>query len=178
MSPACLAWSLVPAMSSGQFIGVVVALMALGFLLLGAELFVIPGFGIAGVLGALCLGSGVVLSWSAFGASWGVALLCGSLGVAFLAVLVFFKSGAGKRMQLESSLAGASAVSEDEERHLGRRGVAFTMLRPSGIGEFGDERMQVETDGDFLAKGTPLVVVAVEMGRVVVEEAPPDTGNG
>ena len=54
---------------------------------------------------------------------------------------------------------------------MGQRGVAYTMLRPSGVGEFGEERFEVETDGDFIQKGTPIVVVAVEMGRVVVEEA-------
>ena len=48
------------------------------------------------------------------------------------------------------------------------------VLRPAGVAEFGDERVEVETDGDYIAQGQPVVVVDVQMGRVVVEEVEDD----
>lgn len=167
----------VPAWSSGQLMGVVVALMIIGLLLLGAEVFVIPGFGVAGVLGVVALGGGVTIAWANWGAMAGVLLLFASLTGTVVFVFLFFKSRAGNRLMLGDTLENTSAVSDDEKRLIGKRGVAVTMLRPSGAAEFGEERVEVETDGDFIPQGQPVVVTAVEMGRVVVELAPVDSVN-
>ncbi|MFH2006489.1 MAG: NfeD family protein [bacterium] len=159
-----------PAWSTGQLVGLVVILMIAGFIMLGAEVFVIPGFGVAGVLGITSLIAGTVLAWLSLSGMWGLVLLFVSLGGTVILLLLFFKSRAGKRLVLDSSLEGSSAVSDEDRRLLGRRGVAYTMLRPAGVAEFGEERVEVETDGDYIAKGAPVIVTAVEMGRVVVEE--------
>lgn len=163
----------VPAWTTGQIVGLVIALMVVGFLLLAAEVFVIPGFGVAGVLGIVSLGGGVAIAWASWGAMTGATLLLGSLAGTVLFVVLFLKSRAGDRLMLSDTLENTRAVSDDDERLIGRQGVAVTMLRPSGAAEFGEERVEVETDGDFIASGSPVLVTAVEMGRVVVELAPP-----
>lgn len=167
------------AMSTGSWLALVVSLLVLGFAFLGAELFVIPGFGVAGVVGIASLVAGVSIAWVKFGTMWGVVLLGGSLLATLAALMVLFKTGAGRRLTLETSLAGTSAVATEQgERLLGAEGVAVTMLRPSGSAEFGDERVEVETDGEFLPKGTRVRVVAVRLGRVVVEAAPAGAAPG
>ena len=40
----------------------VVALLVTGYLLMAAEIFVIPGFGVAGIGGFICLGAGCYLA--------------------------------------------------------------------------------------------------------------------
>jgi membrane-bound serine protease (ClpP class) len=172
MIPDAAPWVTASTWTGGQLVALVIALMVMGLLLLAAEVFVIPGFGIAGVLGIASLGGGVVLAWGSWGAMTGVTLLFGSLAGTVLFALLFFKSRAGNRLMLDETLASTTAVSDDDKRLIGRQGVAVTMLRPSGAAEFGEERVEVETDGDFIAQGQPVVVVAVEMGRVVVELAP------
>lgn len=168
-----------PALGTGSSLTLVVGLLIVGFTLLGVELFVIPGFGITGILGIAGLLAGVTLGWIQYGALWGVALLGASLLVTLVAVAVLLKSRVGKRLVLESSLAGAVAVpSKEAERLLGAEGVAVTMLRPSGSAEFAGERVEVETDGAYIAKGTPVRVVAVKLGRVVVEEATDEAPGG
>jgi membrane-bound serine protease (ClpP class) len=158
--------------TEGQLLSLVIALMVIGFMLLAAEVFVIPGFGVAGVLGLVSLGGGVIIAWANWGAMAGATLLLGSLAGTALFVVLFFKSRVGDRLMLGSTLENTSAVSDEDKRLLGRRGVAVTMLRPSGAAEFGEERVEVETDGDFIHEGQPVVVTAVEeMGRVVVELA-------
>jgi len=162
----------VPAWTTGQIVGLVVALMVIGFLLLAAEVFVIPGFGVAGVLGVVSLGGGVAIAWATWGVGTGATLLLGSLAGTVLFVFLFFKSRVGDRLILGDSLEDTKAVSDEDKRLIGRQGVAVTMLRPSGAAEFGEDRVEVETDGDFIGQGSPVVVTAVEMGRVVVELAP------
>ncbi len=160
--------------TTGQLVGLVVALMVLGFLLLGAEVFVIPGFGVAGVLGLAALGGGVVVAWSSFGSGVGFMLLLGSLAGTVVLVLLFLRSRVGQRLELGDTLEDTSAVSDESRRLLGHVGVAVTPLRPSGAAEFGEERLEVETEGEYILAGRKVLVTAVKMGRVVVEQAPSD----
>lgn len=161
-----------PAVGSGSWLAMVVILMVLGFAFLGAELFVIPGFGVAGIIGVGGLVTGVSMAWVKFGSMWGTGLLMLSLVIATLALAVLLKTKTGKGLILDTSLAGTVAVSSDQATELlGVEGVAVTVLRPTGSAELGDARVEVETDGAFLPKGTRVRVVAVKLGRVVVEAA-------
>jgi membrane-bound serine protease (ClpP class) len=69
-----------------------------------------------------------------------------------------------------TSLAGAprefaAAVSVSP----GMRGVALSMLRPSGKARFADHVVDVITQGEFVAPDTPIIVVQTDGMRVVVE---------
>ena len=72
----------------------------------------------------------------------------------------------------ERSDDGYRAVSGYDEL-IGTNGVAFTPLRPGGTGVFNDRRLSVATQGEFLEKDTPITVVEVEGGRILVREADP-----
>jgi membrane-bound serine protease (ClpP class) len=166
---AALLPALALAWSSGHHAALVIVLLVAGFLFLFLELFVIPGFGVTGVMGLLCLSGGTALAWLKLGAVWGLASLGGGLLLTVLLVLLFSRTRAGKRMVLDQTLSGSVAVASDDTRLIGAVGVAFTLLRPTGIGEFGTERVTVETEGAYVAPGARIRAIAVHEGRLVVE---------
>jgi membrane-bound serine protease (ClpP class) len=51
---------------------------------------------------------------------------------------------------------------------VGKEGVAMTDLRPSGTGLFGEERLDVVSDSEWIEHGTPIRIVASEGYRHVV----------
>ena len=53
----------------------------------------------------------------------------------------------------------------------GKRGVTSTPLVPAGKALFGDELVDVISNGELIAKGTPVVVEEVAGSRVVVRKA-------
>jgi len=53
---------------------------------------------------------------------------------------------------------------------LGAMGVAATMLRPAGLARFGDDFIDVVTDGDFIPAGSRIQVIEIEGNRIVVKE--------
>jgi membrane-bound serine protease (ClpP class) len=55
-----------------------------------------------------------------------------------------------------------------ELRYVGKRGVAVTTLRPSGKAEFDDETVVVESDGEYIAAGSPVEVSSVNGNRIIV----------
>ena len=69
----------------------------------------------------------------------------------------------------DSAQDGAGYASFDGLQQLvGQQGVAISMLRPSGVGEFAGKRIDVVTEGAFLPAGTPLLIDRVQGRQVIV----------
>ena len=144
----------------------IIAFLALGYVLLLLELFV-PG-GIIGGLGVLAMAYGTYL---AFGVStgWGMASVGLSLTVTALLVRLVLRSRAAHRLVLDSLPPDWKAAESGLEDLLGREGRTLTDLRPAGMMEIDDRRLDVVADSEFLDAGTAVRVVEVEGNRVVVE---------
>ena len=158
--------------------GLVVALALVGLLLILFELHVLPGHGIAGSLGAVILVGSVLL---AFGLPFFVGALQ-ALAVAIVLTIVVFwllqrvlPENAFMRRLMFASAQGPDYVASLDHRHLlGAAGTALSFLRPAGVAMFGDARVDVLTEGDFVPAGTPVRVTRVEGARIFVRpEASP-----
>jgi membrane-bound serine protease (ClpP class) len=155
-------------------------LVGSGLVLLVLEVFVIPGFGVAGILGIGALIAGLSLSFIGAGATWEFILkavgrvvfsLLLTLG-ASLALLRFLpRLPFGRRLILETGLParqGYTAAPESDSHWLGKSGTALSPLRPAGIAEIENQRVDVVSDGKFIDSGAPIVVTRVDGNRIVV----------
>lgn len=61
-------------------------------------------------------------------------------------------------------------VLERDTTLLGREGVSLTVLRPAGKGQFGDDLVDVVSEGPFISQGRRIEVIEVTGNRVVVRE--------
>jgi len=162
-------------------------LILLGLVLLGFEVFVIPGFGVAGVAGFISISLGTILSFQDFvlpdpDMPWQLDILFGNLTkvlgsfvVAFAAALIFlsyFFPRLGKLVKgpyLDTTLAGSHADSHEAWKvKVGELGTAATFLRPAGKARFGERAIDVVTEGDFIEKGSKVRILAIKGSRVVV----------
>lgn len=145
----------------------------LGIIALILELFFVPGFGVAGVLGVILLGWGILLvSADIFHATQALTLamvitLVALVGGVWLATKVNFwrKVTLPHRQKREE---GYLAPRQELEKLLGLQGVAATPLRPAGTALIDGKRVDVVTEGEFIMPGTPVLVVMVEGARVIV----------
>ncbi|MFZ5563868.1 MAG: NfeD family protein [Thermodesulfobacteriota bacterium] len=168
-------------------------LFLLGLVLIGLEIFVIPGFGIAGVAGILCMIAGLVLSLQGFvlpdpSMPWQTELMVsnliqvlGAVVAAFLVSLFLLRfvlprmSTVVRGPYLGATLGNARAeTSANSGARVGDRGLAATPLRPSGKMKAGPDIYDVVTEGDFLEKGTPVVISAVRGNVLVVSKEKPE----
>ncbi len=162
-------------------------LLAIGVVLLAVEVFVLPGFGVAGIAGIGFLLAAMVLSLQGFVLPrpefpWEKQLMMknmlyatGSLVGAVGLVVLFFRFAfplLGKVVSgpyLASSLSDAHAAAQSAgSLRCGEWGVVETALRPSGKALFGDTVYDVVADGVFVDKGEKVVVSEVSGGRIVV----------
>ncbi|MNM10108.1 hypothetical protein D3C81_202270 [compost metagenome] len=149
-------------------------LFIVGLVMMVLELFV-PSFGILGVLGSISLVAGVVrAAYSFTHALFSLGIAFGAAVVVIILVAMAFKErGIWNRFILSDSLSkdqGFVPVREKLEL-VGMTGVSLTPLRPSGTAMIGNERVDVVTEGGFIAINRPISVVMVEGSRIVVKEA-------
>jgi membrane-bound serine protease (ClpP class) len=178
-----------------------IALFFLGIALLLIEFLVLPGFGIAGMLGIACLLGGLFgmlirntpdeLPWPETPMDWRI-FNSGVLGLAFGFVgFVFFAwllSRFLPKLQFLSGLVlvpttgaragGKSRISmtaphDDAAAGLkvGDRGKVTSRLRPAGKARFGGAMVDVVATGEFLDAGTTVEIVEIHGNRVVVKPA-------
>jgi membrane-bound serine protease (ClpP class) len=164
-----------------------VVLFIVGVVLLAAEIFVIPGFGIAGVSGILCLLLSLYMSlvkqpipqyaWdvdAAYRAAWTLGIWAVSFVVAVvLSWKVLEKTplyAAIVQVHEERAEAGFTMPTAGLRDLVGRRGVALSILRPTGRARFDDKKISVVTEGEFMPKGAKIRVVEVEGNRIVVAQ--------
>jgi len=188
---AIIAFALV--FGAGALLGKVdsleIVLFLAGLGLLAVELFLIPGFGAAGIAGLALTGLSLVLSmqdfvlprfdweWQALGRNAAVAALGMAGAVAGIALIALF----GPRLRLFDRLTLGTAITgtagepaeggpepADPLGLRGRRGVAATTLRPSGKAEIDGVVYQVEAGGEYIEKGRAVEVCAVAGNRVSV----------
>lgn len=157
-----------------------VILLVLGLVAVGIEVFLLPGFGIAGILGGLLIGGATILAMvgnlpSATDFVQAAAVIAASLVItaavfaAWLRHLPTSERFRGLFLRDQSHAAAGYISAPMRQDLVGRTGVAMTALRPSGSARIGDERMDVVTSGEFLAAGTAVRVVRSDGYRLVVE---------
>lgn len=166
-----------------KLVGVEELLLAgLGVVLLLVEAFVLPGFGIAGILGLLALLGGLMLSTLGEGFSMeALFLAAGRLGVSLTVAIVISllmlrflpKTKIGRQLVLDTGLTadhGFSSEPLSDHALVGKTGRALSVLRPAGIAEIDGKRVDVVSDGNYVEAGQSIKVDHVDGNRIVVIE--------
>jgi len=153
---------------------------AAGLILLAIEVLVIPGFGLAGVLGIIAIVASLVLSLVGPGFTMTFMLVAAgrvilALLLALLASLVLLRFlprlPFGRRLILNRGLAAAegyASAPEIDAQWLGKTGLASSPLRPAGIADIDGRRVDVVSDGEHIDAGQFIRVTRVDGNRVVV----------
>lgn len=166
-----------------------IIIFIIGIILIALEIFVIPGFGIAGILGILLSIAGLTLSlldnvvFNFDGVevtSIIVALLTVTLSLFFGTIFSLWLSKtlftvnkgplhnlALNSIQLKSD--GFIGVDIHQQDMVGRKGSAYTVLRPSGKVKIDNEIWDAKANEGFIEKGESILVTKQEAGQLYVD---------
>lgn len=168
-----------------------IAILAVGVILLLVEIFVIPGFGIAGFLGIVFILAGIFglfirnapdeIPWPKDPISWEVlASNLFAVAVGFLAfvVLAFLFSRYMDRIPFLQTLILRKELAESVESpgaicpallEVGQVGKAVSILRPAGKARFDSQFADVVTRGEFIEAGIEVEIAEIRGNRIVVQ---------
>ena len=165
-----------------------ILIFVIGVILLLLELFVIPGFGIAGILGIICIVFGLVMSLignvnfdfsgvdlnhvseAIFTVVMGMILA--AAGIIYLSQKIGTK-GFFRRLALEKSQEikdGYIGVPTELQSKIGLTGVAATDLRPAGKINIDDVLYDAVAENGFIERNKHVKVVRYETGQLYVDK--------
>jgi len=93
----------------------------------------------------------------------GIGIIGGALAIA-LALPQFLKSKRFKQISLQDVMDAESGYTSTSylDNFVGRQGIAYTVLRPSGKVKIGGELYDASTQGDFIEKDSKIIVISQE----------------
>jgi len=160
-------------------------IFAVGLLLLAVEIFLIPGFGVTGIAGIVCIVISLVLAGqkfilpetpfevndflanmvAVFGSLIGATILF-MIALRFLPTAPFLnRLVLATTQQVSEGYVVGSAGKRDM---VGMTGTALSTLRPVGRAEIEGETVIVMAESEYIERGEPVVVTKVDGNRVVV----------
>lgn len=149
----------------------ILLLFLIGVLLLAGEAFV-PG-AILGIIGAVCMFGGCVLSFTQFGMSGG--LLATGIAVALLGLMLYVeliwlpKTRVGKKMIVQSTVSATSQPALAElNAVVGKTAEALTPLVPSGYVLVDGRRYEAFSQSGHAPKGATLRVTGLDNFRLIL----------
>ncbi|MGL1885088.1 MAG: nodulation protein NfeD [Reichenbachiella sp.] len=155
------------------------SLFIVGVVLIALEIFVIPGFGVAGVSGIIFTSGSLLLIMlnndfldfsfvpqddvilAAFTTFIGLA---GGIGLLFFGSVKLTESKAFQRIALQTVLDSKAGYTSNfkKESFIGKTGVAYTVLRPSGKVMIDEVLYDAFTRGSYMEKDTKVEVIGEE----------------
>lgn len=151
-------------------IAILTTLLLLGVLCGLAEIFLIPGFTVMGILGIILYGSGAFYAFTVF-EPVSAYIAVGSSALGF--VLLFFfllKSkwfdGIGLKKQIDSTVPSI----EKEHLQVGQIGKAMTRLNPIGKAIFGEVEVEAKSTLEFIEEGSEIEIIEVRATNVLVRK--------
>lgn len=172
-----------------------IAVFGLGVILLLVEIFILPGFGVAGISGIALMLVGLLamlvpnapdkLPWPETGAAWemfqdGLMAMClGFIGFLVLAALLSRFLPKWSVIQKSRLILAPAVAADDAPRpdtspmrhvHAGDSGVTVSALHPVGCVRFGENLLDAVSEGGMIESGKPVRVLRRDGNRIVVEE--------
>jgi len=164
-----------------------ILLLGLGIVLLGIELLVLPGFGVAGFAGISLIIAGIVLSFQDFVIPkpefpWqkkemieNLTMVTGSLAGSIVLIMLFFRfvfprlGAVINGPYLQANLQDARVDSGLKQNvNVGDTGIVTSVLRPSGKARFNELLYDVVSEGDFIDSGTEIEIKKISGTKIVV----------
>ncbi len=149
--------------------GFIITLILVGLVLIFAEILLIPGVGVAGVLGLLSMGGSCFYAFHEFGNTAG-AIVTAVVAVLIVALTIWvLRAKTWKRMSLETNIDSKAVSSEASAIAVGDRGKTLTRLAPMGSARFGDYVVEVKALEGMLDPGVDVEVVLIEDNRIIIK---------
>jgi len=156
----------------------------LGLILVVLEIFVIPGFGIAGISGIIFVGMGLtfaLINNDLFSfeqveipdISRSVLTVLSGMLLSFISILWLSsrigENGLFKKVALTADLESSESVNVNDFSLIGQEGKTMTDLRPSGKVFINNEVYDAISNGSFIEKDTNVRVIKFENMQIYVE---------
>ena len=148
--------------------GLIISLILVGLVLIFAEVLIIPGFGVAGILGLISMAGSCFYAFHEMGNVTGYIVTGVNVLLLLALVIYILRAKTWKKMTLETNI-DAKAVSEDSSVvSVGDTGMTITRLSPMGSVRFGDMVVEVKAIEGMIDPGCDVEIIMIEDNKIYV----------
>lgn len=148
---------------------VIIILILIGVFLLLLEILVVPGVTIAGIGGAIFIGSGIYMSYTNFGNTIGHISVIISIVISILAVVLALKSKTWDKLSLNSKITSKVDSFNSDSFLVGDIGVAITRIAPMGKAKINNIIVEVKSIGMYIDEASNIEIVKLENKTIIVK---------
>lgn len=148
-------------------VGLVLAVIVVGLVLILLEVLVIPGVGVAGILGGMLVVGGVVLAYTK-SMAFGHGMLAFSVVLSGVTLYFSLKAKTWNKVSLKESID--TRVNELSGIEVGNKGIALSRLAPIGKAEINGLECEVESIEGLIEEHSAIEVINVDGNKVWVKK--------
>ena len=148
----------------------IIMLIVAGVLLVLAEIFLIPGVGVAGILGLLSLGASSYFAFTEYGTLAGVIITVVNCALVVGFTVYCLRAKTWKKLALKTNIDSKVNAFDESKLAVGDRGRSLTRLAPIGIAVINDKKYEVKTLTGIIDPGEEVEVVMIEDNKIYVKQ--------
>ena len=148
--------------------GFIITLILVGLVLIFAEILLVPGVGVAGILGLLSMAGSCYYAFVEIGNTTGIVVTAINTVLIVALTVWVLRAKTWKRFALETNIASKAVPSESVTVAVGDQGKTVTRLAPMGTVRFGETAVEVKALEGLVDPGVVMEVVLIEDNRIFV----------
>lgn len=147
--------------------GLIITLILVGIVLIIAEILLVPGIGVAGVLGLLSMGGSCWYAFYEFGNLTGAIVTAVTTLVLVAFAVIVLRAQTWKKMTLNTKIE-SKVNNMPIELRVADRGRTVTRLAPMGSVRFGNEVVEVKALEGMIDPDIDVEICLMEEGKIYV----------
>lgn len=148
--------------------GIIITLIMIGIIGLALEFLIIPG-GIVGVISAIVIAGGVVMSYVQYGPTAGNITLISTMVLTIVSIILLLRSKTWKKLMLNTKIESKVNEIDNNKIKVGMTGVSVSRLAPSGKAMFDGEIVEVFSMQNFIDENLEIVIMQIEGNKIIVK---------
>lgn len=141
----------------------------IGLIFLALEILVIPGVGVAGIIGFILIAVGVWQTYAGHGMLAGHLVLASTFGLTILTLVLSLRGKTWRRLALSTSIDSKVNLIDEDLVKPGDAGKSVSRLAPMGKALINGEFYEVSTNGDFIDQQTDIIVLKIDHNKIIVK---------
>lgn len=149
----------------------IIILILLGILLFIIEFLLIPGVGIAGIMGAALMIGGVILGYTYHGVTVGNIILASTVVLSVITLVLTLKSKTWKNVMLNTKIEGKvnNIEQNGKKLNIGDTGTTITRLNPMGKIMIDGQYYEAQALNMLIDEGTEIIIIKIAGKKIIVK---------
>jgi membrane-bound ClpP family serine protease len=148
----------------------IVLLIVLGLLFLLAELLLLPGVSIGGILAMVCYGGAIWYAFDSLGVVAGVWTIVAVAVISLVSLIFSLRAKTWQRFTLKQEIDSTSMPSPELELSVGATGVTVSRLSPMGKVNINGKVYEAKSADVFIAQREQVEVIGFENFSIIVRK--------